>query len=321
MTSGEKLSVGVKVLFGLIGFVVLCGILFGIRYFFQRRQAKRIAASNDNSSEKGSDKEGIALTRYDLVPRVHSYVPSEDTQRTLTNVAVADPTSRLEKKYDSVITKVGADGDEFGYRKSRKFFDSEGSGDEIEEPRDRPRLGDDSWEPHSSWIDPYSEFQEPILGEWRPPPPTHERSYSSSSVHSVHAPSAPLLNQSNLTSTNHDRSFSADSTGSGERTATPRQVPMTLPVMPLQRNVDEFGGLVIDYSAEGMTMPGSAARRPRLPRANTAEPAFRASHPGSLLSTNTTQSGQTRPQPPRRNISGPRPASTMSRVVNADDLT
>ena len=89
LSSGEKLSVGVKVLFGLIGFFVLCGILFGVRYFLQRRQDKRRAAAAGSGGEKEPDKEGIALTRYDLVPlRAHSYVPSEDTQRTLTNICL-----------------------------------------------------------------------------------------------------------------------------------------------------------------------------------------------------------------------------------------
>ncbi|KAI5124396.1 hypothetical protein M0805_008281 [Coniferiporia weirii] len=181
-TSSHGLSVGLKVLFGLLGFIVLCAALFFIRWFVVRRRLK----DNDTSSvthsadQKADGKEIYALAEYRGIPQSRrSQVPSEDTQRTLRNPN--DPLARLDAKYErSKTSSVG--GDEFGFRQSKKLEDTE----------TEPVIGDANWEPHSSWIDAYSEYQPALHGEWRPP--AHERSYSSSSVHSARsAPSVPLL--------------------------------------------------------------------------------------------------------------------------------
>ncbi|KAH8120626.1 acid protease [Phellopilus nigrolimitatus] len=267
---GHGLPVGLDVLFGLIGFAVLCAVLFVARWLYMRRLLKASTASLvQDQREDGKD--AFVLTEYHGIPpfRSHSAIPSEDTQRTL-----HDPFSRLDAKYDSIIsahTKVGSDGeDEFGYRQ-KKIADGE--------YRESRTIGDSNWDSHTSWIDAYPEHLPALHGEWRPP--THERSYSSSSTQS-NAPSAPLLNS----------------------------------LDPLEREVDEFGvGL-------GMAGVGTARRGSVLDDDLTLD--MRHSRIGSDSSSSSIspQSSRPRPRPrPGRLPSGPRPSSTMSRVINADELS
>ncbi|THH05133.1 hypothetical protein EW145_g5017 [Phellinidium pouzarii] len=183
--SGHGLSTGLKVLFGLIGFIVVCAALFFSRWFFVRRRLRKTPSSamyDVDRKEEGKDIYALA-DYHSIAPlRPRSHVPSEDTQRTLHD-PVNDPLARLDAKYDTARTKVGSiGGDELGFRQSKKLEDAEA---EVE-------IGDANWEPHASWIDSYSEYQPALHGEWRPP--QHERTYSSSSMQSIlSAPSIPLL--------------------------------------------------------------------------------------------------------------------------------
>lgn len=284
-SSGHGLSVGIEVLIGLIGFVALCGALFGGRWLYTRRQNKKMGSV---SSEATNDKEEFAMAAYHLAPfRSHSYVPSEDTQRTL-----SDPTARLDKKYDSVHVKSGSFGDdELGFRRSKKISDSDSEGHDEPEPerRARPRLGMEANERHDSWIDSYSEYQPPLLGEWRPP--VHERSYSSSSIHSMHAPSSPLLN--------------------AVRPATAS--------MPLEREVDEFGGL------DAASLTGSGRRRGSSGDEDATLTNDTRRSPSRMSTASRPDTSPTRPLSarirPTRPSSGPRTSSMMSRVITADDIT
>ncbi|EJD04408.1 acid protease [Fomitiporia mediterranea MF3/22] len=331
LNTSHGLSIGLKVLFALIGFVVLIGALFGARWLYARRRDRRAAAAlrrrgNGNENEGAgdyalNDKDAFALAAYNLQPfRSHSFVPSEDTQRTL-----ADPTARLDKKYDSINAKGrnSNSDEEFGFKRSKKSDDSDRG-----EERAVPKIGDEGWDGHTSWIDSYSEYQPPLLGEWRPP--AHERSYSTSSVQSVHAPSSPLL------STSHARNS-------------------TLTPVPLEMDVDEFGGL--DVSS--MVGIGTAARRGSgvdMDATLTNDNNIRYPHSHSYshsnhlrMSTGSVGNGDgngnsisgtgvalgdvtaspnpavARPRPgrprPGRMPSGPRrTSSTMSRVINAEDV-
>ncbi|EJD53814.1 acid protease [Auricularia subglabra TFB-10046 SS5] len=57
-TGGKKLSVGVEVLLGIIGFFILCGVLFLVRWFMLRR---RFAAQEEPSPEMKAHEKDLAL--------------------------------------------------------------------------------------------------------------------------------------------------------------------------------------------------------------------------------------------------------------------
>ncbi|KAI0781809.1 aspartic peptidase domain-containing protein, partial [Abortiporus biennis] len=95
-SGGKKLSVGVEVLIGIIGFFVLCFSLFALRWFYSRRKYQR--AGTGCGSADGSVKDGKSLDGgvngevvgqdmiYQLARRRSKsdpYGPSEDTLRAL----------------------------------------------------------------------------------------------------------------------------------------------------------------------------------------------------------------------------------------------
>ncbi|KAL5535120.1 hypothetical protein ACEPAF_3214 [Sanghuangporus sanghuang] len=339
-SSGGGLSIGLKVLFGLLGFIALCGALFAGRWLFMRRRNKLAQRAGRDLGDQLSDKDAYALAKYHLAPfRSHSFVPSEDTQRTL-----ADPTARLDAKYDSLKNvngsgnKLGSFADEeLGFRRSKKFGD-DGDGGEGEADTDaddhahagaehiaasdRPKIGEEGWEAHHSWVDSYSEYQPPLLGEWRPEP-AHERSYSSSSVTSAHgpSPSSPLLEIRRSTA---------------------------LSPMPLETEVDEFGGLdvfgmagvgsgrrasTIDGDADADATLTSVREHPRQRQEHSQQQSHSQSFSHSIshsrmsIASMSSLSGDSRYPPVRprprlgRTPSGPRTSSMMSRVTNADEVS
>ncbi|KAL5495684.1 hypothetical protein ACEPAI_1147 [Sanghuangporus weigelae] len=341
-SSGGGLSIGLKVLFGLLGFIALCGALFAGRWLFLRRRNKQAQRAARDLGDQLNDKDAYALAKYHLAQfRSHSLDPSEDTQRTL-----ADPTARLDAKYDS-LKNVNGSGIEYGsfadedlgFRRSKKFVD-DGDGGEGEAGTDadagnahtgaervalsdRPKIGEEGWEPHHSWVDSYSEYQPPLLGEWRPEP-AHERSYSSSSVTSAHgpSPSSPLLEVRRSTA---------------------------LSPMPLETEVDEFGGLdmfgmagvgsgrrrasMIDGDADADATLTNDREHPRQRQEHLQQQSHSQSFSDTTLHSRMSTasvgslSGDSRYPPVRprprlgRTPSGPRTSSMMSRVINADDVS
>ncbi|OBZ71712.1 Chymosin [Grifola frondosa] len=143
-TSGKHLSVGVEVLFGLIGFFALCFVLFGARWAYMRHKyaRERMRGGLENSDQKGGS---ILMTDipYHLAAREsESDVPSEDTlramryeeykRRTQNSSAYTDDTARTCVPSDAY--------GEFGYKDKkrgdspeRSYYDSLVAGDPIED--------------------------------------------------------------------------------------------------------------------------------------------------------------------------------------------
>ncbi|ETW82324.1 hypothetical protein HETIRDRAFT_409794 [Heterobasidion irregulare TC 32-1] len=129
-SSGKKLSVGVEVLLGLVGFFALCVVLFAGRWYVGRRRWRRAGARDANA---GDDKGG--LPGYQLARRGSRessdedgvQQPSEDVLR-LMRFEEYKRRMAVSSAYtmDSARTRVGGeDGEdgEFGLRKS-KFGDA-----------------------------------------------------------------------------------------------------------------------------------------------------------------------------------------------------
>ncbi|THH14098.1 hypothetical protein EW146_g6193 [Bondarzewia mesenterica] len=127
-TSGKKLSVGVEVLFGLLGFFALCIFLFVTRWFIARRRYRQ---ANPRSLEDGDKKDGIDFAAYQLARRGSRESsddggtrPSEDVLRLMRYEEYKRRTAiRSDYTTDSIRTRVeGEEGEEgeFGHRKRRK---------------------------------------------------------------------------------------------------------------------------------------------------------------------------------------------------------
>lgn len=146
---GKKITVGLEVLFGLLGFVVLCAVLFVVRWFAVKRRLRRegsvkgglpggVGGAFRRRGRAGADgkeekKDVYPLTAYhgldlDLAQsRSRSMVPSEDTQQTLNNLDDFAVVKLADGTYDSAKTKVH-DGEwapapedaELGFRRGSK---------------------------------------------------------------------------------------------------------------------------------------------------------------------------------------------------------
>ncbi|KAF8162487.1 aspartic peptidase domain-containing protein [Mycena galopus ATCC 62051] len=81
-SSSRKPSVGIDVLIGLAGFVGLCLLLFGLRWFFVRRSLRRdLDNGNDFSARDAKSRDHMALGLYELAQRGDDGLPTEDELR------------------------------------------------------------------------------------------------------------------------------------------------------------------------------------------------------------------------------------------------
>lgn len=114
-SNDTKMSVGLEVLIGLIGFFALCVTLFGVKWFMTRRQWKKQGMVDTDGGKKGEgDYRAYQLTRPNL--QSSDDVPPISTLRTL---AYSSYSTRKEKvseyTFDSSGTRVELDPvDEFG---------------------------------------------------------------------------------------------------------------------------------------------------------------------------------------------------------------
>ncbi|KAH7907100.1 aspartic peptidase domain-containing protein [Hygrophoropsis aurantiaca] len=174
-TDSKKMSVGIDVLIGLVGFFALCIGLFGLRCFLTRRQFNKRTAMGQ--------RDGVADQKaaYQLTRRNSRSSVDDIPQYTLQTLAYHSykREDKIVSQYtvDSARTRVGVEhGDiEFGVRKKRR------------DDADLPVFDlSDPWDPHNSisWRDtivgtdapqscpPSPEFPPPEL------PPKHARSPS-----------------------------------------------------------------------------------------------------------------------------------------------
>jgi hypothetical protein len=114
--SGEKLSIGIKVLIGLAGFFVLCLILFALRCCVVRRQWRKRppeAQVEEESEQK------VELGAYQLTRR-NSQSSIDDISGATLRELPFDPYMRKQKvsqyTVDSNRTRVEDPGSEFGVR-------------------------------------------------------------------------------------------------------------------------------------------------------------------------------------------------------------
>lgn len=308
-TSSSGLSTGATVGIVIGGIFALAAVLLGARFFYTTRREKR-RKKVDAYGDEDTKKEAYAMA-YSLRPlRSHSYVPSEDTQQTL-----SDPFARLNKKYDTAHSKLASlSEDEFGFRRKSKASgtNSDGGSDAENRPDGGDGGGGEQEERVMSWIDAYPEYQPPLMGEWRPPT-MHERSFSASSTASAHA----LLD---------------------------RPPSRSRPSDPGPGGTDEFGGLPTLRSlsaANGSTRrSGSAGRAEDLTLPNDRDQVRNHARGISNTTSGSSSSGEgdettpmtappasvTRPPPrgalqrPVRTLTGPRPLSQMSRVLSANNV-
>ena len=291
-TGAAGLSTEAKVGIILGSIFALCAMLLGFRLFYTSRRNKK-RQEVDSYADEHTKKEAYALAAFHLRPlRAHSFVPSEDTQATLT-----DPFARLDKKYDTAHSKVASLGgeDEFGVRrKSKTSGMGSDSGESDTEALPPPGGGHDG---HMSWIDAFAENSPPLMGEWRPPT-MHERSFSASSTASARA----LLNQERL---------------------PPRPIVDEFGRVPNLRPMAASGGSRRIGSAGGpedMTLVNSRDHERKL---STSSGSSGDGDETTALTAPATSI--TRPPPrgalprPSMSVTGPRPSSQVSWVMNGED--
>ncbi|KIJ59284.1 hypothetical protein HYDPIDRAFT_162632 [Hydnomerulius pinastri MD-312] len=116
---GKKLSVGVEVLIGLIGFFALCLILFAVRCFLGRRQWRKRSAGGhvDGESDQKVDLGAYQLTRRNSQSSLDE-APA-DTLRTLAFNSYSRKEKVSQYTVDSNRTRVEDPGSEFGLRKHK----------------------------------------------------------------------------------------------------------------------------------------------------------------------------------------------------------
>jgi len=137
--SKKGLSVGFDVLIGLLSFLGLCVILFGLRWVLARRKYRTQVPSRDDGELQSKDAYALAALR----PEGDAYGPSEDALRMLRYEAYKR-NRRMRSQYstDSSLTKVG---------------EQDGAKDDLKdvEMGIRPSFHD-PWDPHTS-----------LAGDWR----------------------------------------------------------------------------------------------------------------------------------------------------------
>jgi len=110
-SSEPKMSVGLEVLIGLIGFFALCVTLFGLKWFMTRRQWKKQGMVDTDGGKKGEGEYGV----YQLTRR-NSQSSDDAPVSTLRTLAYATRKQKVSQyTFDSNRTRVEMDPvDEFG---------------------------------------------------------------------------------------------------------------------------------------------------------------------------------------------------------------
>lgn len=333
-SGGKKITVGLEVLFGLIGFVVLCAVLFFVRWFAVKRRLIRQGsvkgglvgsglkrASRGREREEKKDVDVYALTEYHGLgleqTRSHSMVPSEDTQQTLKNLDDDHDHfgKKLDATYDSAKTKVN-DGDwpsdtELGFRRKSKRVDSDDVDLRLHRMSSssssvRLNVENEEWSntrDSQAWIDAYAMDQPALHGEWRPPSELSTHSHTHS--HSLSASARPPV---------HERTLSSLSTFSTHSMQHGPGSPL------LESSLDVIG---LDFGDAAASVGGGARRRGSLGVVDeaSAEEMRRVQQrrASSGSSVGSVQVPPARPRPGRVH-SGPRMSTTMSQVISANDI-
>lgn len=140
-SGGKKLSIGIEVLIGLLGFFAVCFLLFGLRWFLVRRGIRKRAAGAGDARDQKND-----LGEYELTRRgsqsSQDGLPSEDTLRTIRYQKYVKERMLSQYTMSSGRTRVDPDGgdeDEMGYKRKSGF-------DAMDIPDARPV---DPWDPES----------------------------------------------------------------------------------------------------------------------------------------------------------------------------
>ncbi|KIK91413.1 hypothetical protein PAXRUDRAFT_830863 [Paxillus rubicundulus Ve08.2h10] len=137
--SGEKVSIGIKVLIGLAGFFVLCLVLFALRCCFIRRQWRK--RPPEAQVEEGSEPK-VEFGAYQLTRR-NSQSSIDDISGATLRELPFDAYMRKQKvsqySVDTNKTRVEDPGSEFGVRRYK--------------PDDISLALSDLWHPHAGWRD------------------------------------------------------------------------------------------------------------------------------------------------------------------------
>lgn len=150
-SSEPKMSVGLEVLIGLIGFFALCVTLFGLKWFMTRRQWKKQGMVDTDGGKKGEGEYGV----YQLTRR-NSQSSDDAPVSTLRTLAYATRKQKVSQyTFDSNRTRVEMDPvDEFG-EWNLKYENSPPSIFDLSDP----------------W-DPYAANRDTIVGTDAPLPDT-----------------------------------------------------------------------------------------------------------------------------------------------------
>lgn len=118
-SSHKKLSVGVDVLLGCIGFLVLCGLIFGARWlYYRRRWRKAPTDSFDADSKDGNpDLMRYTLARHNSTSDRYSMAESAKS-RSRRPPQLSGVSSHGTDRSSFTHVGSGSDGDEFGFRKA-----------------------------------------------------------------------------------------------------------------------------------------------------------------------------------------------------------
>ncbi|KAH7924976.1 acid protease [Leucogyrophana mollusca] len=151
----KKMSVGIEVLIGLVGFFALCVVLFGLRCFLTRRQWKKRAASGQRDlNDQKTDFGAYQLTRRNSRSSVDDQ--PHDTLRTLAYDSYKREKIVSQYTVDSARTRVEQPDGEFGVRKPKR--------DDF----DLPAFDiSDPWDPYNS-----ISWRDTIVGTDAPQTPT-----------------------------------------------------------------------------------------------------------------------------------------------------
>jgi len=122
----KKMSVGIEVLIGLVGFFGVCVVLFALRWFLTKRKWNRAAAAaTTNTAEMGETKDAMGFSGYQLTRRKSRSSldhPSDLTLRTTRSVE-SKKKDRIESEYTVSSGRTQYDGDfdgEFGLHSRTK---------------------------------------------------------------------------------------------------------------------------------------------------------------------------------------------------------
>lgn len=115
----KKLPIGIDILLGCIGFLVLCGLIFGARWLYNRRTWRKTSTDSFEADNKNGvpDLMRYTLARHNSTSDRYSMAESAKSQSRRPAPLSNLPSQGTDR---SSFTHVGSgsDGDEFGFRKT-----------------------------------------------------------------------------------------------------------------------------------------------------------------------------------------------------------